>query len=122
MILADTSVWIDHFRKPNARLQQLVEGGRMCNHPFVTGELAAGSLHVRHHMIQNLRALPHLEPVLEDTFYAFLEQSCLNGIGLGFVDLHLLAAVSARPGHSLWSRDVRLRDSAMSLGLGFQPE
>ena len=94
----------------------------MCNHPFVTGELAAGSLHVRHRMIENLRALPNLEPVIENSFYTFLEQNRLNGIGLGFVDLHLLAAVSAHPGHSLWSSDVRLRESAMSLGLGFQPE
>lgn len=122
MILADTSVWIDHFRKPDARLQQLVEGGRMCNHPFVTGELVAGSLHLRHRMILMLRALRQLPPIGESEFYEFLDQNRLHGIGLGFVDLHLLAAVSAFPGHTLWSRDIRLRDKAKSLGLAFQPE
>lgn len=94
----------------------------MCNHPFVTGELAAGSLHVRHRMIFVLRALPQMKPIGEDDFYAFLEQNRLNGTGLGFVDLHLLAAVNASPGNAIWSRDVRLRGKAQSLGLAFKPD
>lgn len=121
VILADTSVWIDHFRKPDAHLQWLSVGGQLCNHPFVTGELVAGSLQVRHTMISNLRALPQLAVIAEDQFHTFIEDRRLCGIGLSFVDLHLLAAVSAVPDTALWTRDKRLMAQAERLGIACKP-
>ena len=44
MILADTSVWIDHFRVGNVRLSDLLNEGAVFCHPFVIGELACGHL------------------------------------------------------------------------------
>jgi predicted nucleic acid-binding protein len=41
IVLADTSVWIDHFRSNNSRLGSLLSDGRILTHPFVLGELAA---------------------------------------------------------------------------------
>ena len=43
-MLVDTSVWINHFRLPNADLELLLDEGRIATHPFVIGELACGSL------------------------------------------------------------------------------
>ena len=34
-VLVDTSVWIDHFRRPNADLELLLDEGRVSTHPFV---------------------------------------------------------------------------------------
>jgi predicted nucleic acid-binding protein len=44
MILVDASVWIDHFRAESTRLVRLLNGVRVLGHPWVTGELALGSL------------------------------------------------------------------------------
>jgi predicted nucleic acid-binding protein len=44
MILVDTSVWIDHFRRTNAGLVDLLRENRVFVHPMVVGELACGSL------------------------------------------------------------------------------
>jgi predicted nucleic acid-binding protein len=40
MILVDTSIWIDHLRKGDATLTELLEQRRVVAHPFVTGELS----------------------------------------------------------------------------------
>ncbi len=121
MILADTSVWIDFFRTPDVHLQELAQRRRMVCHPFVTGELAAGSLHVRHRMILMLRNLPQLKPVEEGGFYDFLEQNEVNGKGLGFVDIHLLAAAAQDGNVRVWTKDRRMQDQAIRLGLAYQP-
>lgn len=44
MILADTSVWIAHFRGKESRLAPLLDGEQVVIHPFVIGELALGKL------------------------------------------------------------------------------
>lgn len=122
MILADTSVWIDHFRSPNQHMQQLTASGQICGHQFVTGELAVGSLHVHHRIIVMMRGLPQLQLVEESRLYEFLGRRNLNGLGIGLVDVHLLAAVSLSPDHLLWTRDKRLAAQAERLGLAFQED
>lgn len=44
MVLVDTSVWIDHFRKGNTHLKEILVTGRVACNPFVIGELACGNL------------------------------------------------------------------------------
>jgi predicted nucleic acid-binding protein len=121
VILVDSSVWIDHFRKPNSHLEPLLMHARICCHPFVTGELVAGAIHVRHPAIAILRSLPQLSVADEETFYEFVARHELNGLGLGFVDLHLLTAVALSPGHSLWTQDSRLAGAAERLGIDNRP-
>jgi len=43
MILVDTSVWIDLFRKTNKRLQELLFREDVYIHQFIIGELACGN-------------------------------------------------------------------------------
>lgn len=42
MILADTSIWIDHFRHTDSELLRIIEDDRLLCHPAVIGELAKG--------------------------------------------------------------------------------
>jgi hypothetical protein len=44
LILVDTSVWVDHFRKDDPQLTGLLELGVVAMHPFVVGEIACESL------------------------------------------------------------------------------
>lgn len=120
MIVVDTSIWIDHLRSAIPRLSDLVLERSLMQHPYVTGEIAVGALPNRARTIRALRGLPPIIPVSEDEFHAFLESQSLHGIGLGFVDIHLLAAV-AQAGASIWTRDHRMRAQAGRLGLLFDP-
>ena len=44
VILADTSVWIAHFRHGSAELARALEGGEVLCHAHVVGELACGNI------------------------------------------------------------------------------
>jgi predicted nucleic acid-binding protein len=115
-VLIDTSVWIDHFRRPNADLEMLLDEGRVSTHPFVIGELACGSLARRAEVLRLIEALPFAAVATHDEVLAFVERSRLHGSGLGWIDLHLLASARLTR-QALWSADRRLRQTAVRLGL-----
>lgn len=111
MVLADTSVWVHHFRKGDARLAALLERGEVAVHPFVLGELACGGLARRSETLGHLRTLPHVERVDDAEAMRFLESARLWGSGLGWIDVHLLAAARLS-GVTLWSLDAALARAA----------
>jgi predicted nucleic acid-binding protein len=116
MILVDTSVWVDHLRNGDSQLKTLLEAGRVVVHPFVIGELALGHLRQRDVIIQFLQDLPQAVPASGDEALAFIKRHALSGLGIGYVDVHLLA--SARlTGARLWTHDKRLHKVAATLGL-----
>jgi predicted nucleic acid-binding protein len=115
-LLVDTSVWIDHFRRPNRDLEQRLDEGRVVTHPFVIGELACGSLHRRSEVLRLLDALPAAPLAAHDEVLMFVERQRLHGSGLGWIDVHLLASARLMH-HSLWSADRRLRAAAVRIGL-----
>jgi predicted nucleic acid-binding protein len=117
VILVDTSVWIDHLKIGEPGLTQLLEHGRVLAHPFVTGEIALGSLRQRSVVLSALHDLPQAVVARDDEVMAFIESQALYGIGIGYVDAHLLTAAQLTPGVTIWTRDRRLREASIRLGL-----
>ena len=122
MILAESSIWIDHLRRRNTRLVSLLQGGDIAIHGMVIGELACGRLQDREAVLDEWRRLPRIGSVSDDEAIEFIGQKRLMGRGIGFVDAHLLAAVASTPGSRLWSRDKRLAEIAQSLRLAYRPD
>lgn len=119
MILIDTSVWVDHLRRGNAQLITLLEDAKAATHPFVIGEIACGSLAKRQTVLALLQDLPMTTVADSDEVLAYIERHRLYGKGIGYVDVHLLAAVALTPDAALWTRDKRLRTAAESLRCAF---
>ncbi len=118
MVLVDTSIWIDHFRRRSARLVELLESGLVLSHPFVVGEIACGSLTKRGEVLALLDLLPRASLAEDGEARFLLEAQQLWARGLGWVDVHLLA--SARlDGVHLWTRDRRLLGVASELDIAF---
>ena len=117
MILVDTSIWIDHLRVRDKSLADLLGAGRVLSHPFVIGELALGNLRQREIVLVDLQDLPQARVVTDHEIFQFIGRRQLFGLGIGFVDVHLLAAVRLTLGASLWTRDKRLLAVANQLGL-----
>jgi hypothetical protein len=117
-ILVDTSIWIDHLRSSDPALVELLSAGDVLAHPAVLGELACGTLRERSAVLTALRLLPAAPSATLDELLAFLERHSLWGKGLGWVDVHLLAAAALAQAR-LWTRDLRLRRAAASLGLAW---
>ena len=121
MILADTSIWIDHFRSSDASLSKLLNAGRILIHPFVIGELALGSFKQRDVILASLDDLPAVQTATDQEVMHFIEQANLAGLGIGYVDAHLLASVRLTPDCALWTRDKRLKVVAQRMELS-EPE
>ena len=115
MILVDTSVWIDHLRRGDAQLVELLERGAVVMHPFVLGEVACGSLADRVTVLELLQDLPAAVAADNDEALSFIDRHGLHGRGIGFVDVHLLASVALTLGTQLWTRDKRLHAVALDL-------
>jgi predicted nucleic acid-binding protein len=116
MILADTSVWIEHFRHGLPVLAQRLVASEIACHPVVLGELAAGNLHQRARTLALLQRLPRVAECTSQETLDFLESHSLHGRGLGWSDLQILAAAHAAR-LLLWTLDRRLAEAASSVGL-----
>ena len=117
MILVDTSVWVHHLRAADKALIDLLDAGRVLGHPFVIGELALGNLRRRHLVLGTLRDLPQASIATNEEVLQFIGRQALFGLGIGYVDAHLLASVRLTPGAAIWTRDKRLQVAADKLGL-----
>lgn len=116
MSLVDTSVWVDHLRRKNARLEAALLDGQVISHPFVAGELALGHLIRRREILGLLSELPQAKLATHEEVLALVERHALAGAGIGWVDAHLLAA-AALSRASLWTLDRRLGAVAARLDL-----
>lgn len=117
MILVDTSIWVDHLRKADSALSGLLNRSQVLTHPFVIGEVALGNLQQREVVIGALRNLPTSTVAGDDEVLQFIDTHALAGLGIGYVDAHLLAAARLTPGASVWTRDRRLAGVAEKLSL-----
>ncbi|MGH2396094.1 MAG: type II toxin-antitoxin system VapC family toxin [bacterium] len=119
MILVDTSIWIDHLRRGNPALVAALEAGQVLMHPFVLGELACGTLTNRAEVLALLGKLPAAPAAAESEALGFIERHSLMGRGIGYVDVHLLAATALAGSAHLWTKDKRLAATAADLHLAW---
>lgn len=117
MILVDSSIWIDHLRSGDDRLRFLLTNGQALTHPFVIGELALGNLRQREAILTLLSQLPAAPCASDDETLRLIDRRQLFGLGIGYVDAHLLASVLLSAPARLWTRDKRLRSVANRLGV-----
>jgi predicted nucleic acid-binding protein len=118
VILADTSVWVEHFHRREPRLAAALEWATVLVHPFVIGELACGRLPDRNAVLTLLNELPKAPVATHTEAMAFIDARELMGRGIGYVDVHLLASATLATGTRLWTLDRRLAEIAGELGLG----
>ena len=116
MILVDTSVWIAHFRKGGSGLAELLSEALVLVHPFVVGELACGDLRNRARILSDLEALPSAVSATHQEVMRLIEDRKLWGLGIGWVDGHLLAS-ALLSNCQLWTLDTRLVRAAAAAGV-----
>ncbi|TVQ23612.1 MAG: type II toxin-antitoxin system VapC family toxin [Spirochaetaceae bacterium] len=120
MILADTSVWLDHFRNPNSPFSTALDSGLIATHPFVIGELACGNLSGRAGVLRDLANLPVVDRASDREVMTLIETHSLMGRGVGLIDMHLLASSLITPDTKLWTHDKRLNHIADELGVSYE--
>lgn len=94
-----------------------LERGEVAVHPGVIGEIAMGYLKQRDWYLRTMADLPRVELASDDEVLGFVERYRLYGLGIGWIDAHLLASAQLTPATWLWTRDKRLRRAAETIGL-----
>ena len=117
MILADTSIWIDHLRSGNKEMRKHLDQGHIVIHPFIIAELALGSLKERTKTLALLDLLPQLRVAQLSEVRLTIEARRLYSLDIGLADAHLIASVFINPSTLLWTKDKRLRKAAEALGI-----
>ena len=119
-VLADTSVWIAHFRKPNPALQTLLSADQVLCHPMVLIEIACGTPPApRQRTLSDLRQLRATTVANTDETLALIEREQLQDSGCGAVDLLLLGSVLLTSVAVLWTLDKNLEALAARFEVSF---
>jgi predicted nucleic acid-binding protein len=122
MVLADTSVWVRHFRRADPALQSLVSADQVLCHPLILVELACGTPPApRDRTLRDLSALQRPVVATIDETMELMEQERLHDTGCGAVDVILLASTMLTSDALLWTDDLKLRALAIRLGIAYRP-
>jgi predicted nucleic acid-binding protein len=117
VILVDTSVWIDHLRSADVKLQELLQNEQVLTHPFIRMELALGSIATREKVLADLARLPQAPAATIEELFRLIELRKLYRRGIGPTDLQLICCALFDKSISIWTRDRRLGEVADELGL-----
>jgi predicted nucleic acid-binding protein len=117
LILADTSIWIDHLRLGDEQLRKHLNDGIIAIHPFIIAELALASLQERVKTLALLDRLPQVRVAQMNEVRLAIEARRLYSRGIGLIDAHLIASIFINPPTLLWTRDKQLRKVAEDLGV-----
>jgi predicted nucleic acid-binding protein len=120
LVLADTSVWVAHFRKPNPVLQTLLLADQVLCHPMVLIEIACGTPPApRERTLTDLGQLRFAAVANTDETLALIEREQLQDSGCGAIDLLLLGSVLLTSDAVLWTLDKDLQALAARFGILF---
>ena len=120
LVLADTSVWVAHFRKPNRVLQTLLSADQVLCHPMVLIEIACGTPPApRERTLTDLRQLRSAAVANPDETLSLIEREQLQDSGCGAIDLLLLGSVLLTSDAVLWTLDKNLRALAARFDILF---
>jgi predicted nucleic acid-binding protein len=117
VILADTGVWIDYFRRGNQEMQRLLNNAQITMHPFIAAELALGSLHDRQRTLTELERLSPVRVARSSEVRHMIEHHSLYSRGIGLIDAFLMASCLITQPTQLWTRDNKLGSVARNLGI-----
>jgi predicted nucleic acid-binding protein len=126
MVLIDTSIWIASTHKSSPAnvtrsMRDLLRRDAALAHDFVHGELLLGKGgRTRQEIVELYARLKRLHVVSHDAALAFAKKHKLDNRGLGWVDVHLLAAAYENKA-KVWTNDKEMKTAATELEIAYAP-
>jgi predicted nucleic acid-binding protein len=118
-VVADTNIWVFHWRNPNRLLMDMAKDGEIWTHPIVIGELSMGNLRSREATLWDLTRLGRPPLATDAETRQMVEGRHLWGRGIGWNDAKILASVVI--GNCLlWTGDLRLDAIAVEMGVAWR--
>jgi predicted nucleic acid-binding protein len=120
-ILADTSVWIAHFRVANPVLQSLLATDQIFCHPLIVIELACGTPPApRARTLEALKKLQQAVVATSAEILSLIENKRCHDSDCGATDVALLASALLTPDTRIWTMDKDLTVLAARLGVEYE--
>ena len=120
-VLADSSVWVAHFRKPNRLLQSLLAADQVLCHPLIVLEIACGTPPApRERTLDALKKLRQSVIATTEETLGLIERERLQDLGCGAVDMSLIASAILTAEALLWTVDKNLDALSTRLGVAFR--
>jgi predicted nucleic acid-binding protein len=120
LVLADTSVWVAHFRIANPVLQSLVATDQLLCHPLIVIELACGTPPApRERTLEDLKKLRQGVIATSEEILSLIESKRCYDAGCGATDIALIASALLTRDAQLWTLDKNLAALAARLGIQF---
>jgi predicted nucleic acid-binding protein len=120
-VLADSSVWVAHFRKSNGLLQSLLASDQVLCHPLIVLELACGTPPApRERTLADLKKLQQSVVATTEETLELIEREQLQDLGCGAVDMSLLASALLTPDTLLWTVHKNLDALSTRMGVAFR--
>ena len=120
-VLADSSVWVAHFRKSSRLLQSLLATDQVLCHPLILLELACGTPPApRERTLGDLKKLQQSVVATTEETLELVEREQLQDLGCGAVDMSLLASVLLTSDALLWTVDKNLDALSTRMGIAFR--
>ena len=120
-MLADSSVWVAHFRKSSRLLQSLLATDQVLCHPLILLELACGTPPApRERTLGDLKKLQQSVVATTKETLELVEREQLQDLGCGAVDMSLLASVLLTSDALLWTVDKNLDALSTRMGIAFR--
>jgi predicted nucleic acid-binding protein len=121
--LVDTSVWVRFLagRQPyKKQLETLLARGEVVGHPLVFGELLIGDRGGRSSLLADYQRMHQASVISHSDAVRFVRDSKLHGLGIGWVDAHLLASAMVDRLRT-WTADALFHEIAQDLGVEYSP-
>jgi len=122
VVLVDTSVWVRFLAgtEPFAgNLDRLLGANEVLGHDFVYGELLIGDRGAREKLLAGYKVIHQAELVANLEVIEFVRHHKINGLGIGWIDAHLLASTLVARGR-LWTADRALDKVAEKLRVNYR--
>jgi predicted nucleic acid-binding protein len=120
LVLADTSVWVAHFRGVSPVLQSLLAADQVLCHPLIVLEIACGTPPMpRERTLGDIKKLQQAVVATTDEILALIGKEQLHDSGCGAIDMALLASALLTPDTLLWTKDKNLDTLATRFNVAF---
>ena len=116
MVLIDSSIWVDFFRKGDSSIKSslLREKSRVVTHEMIIGEMMLSN-RTDDSFLEELLLISRLPSVSFEEYWRFVKEKRIAGKGIGYVDTNLLAS-SIKNGARIWTLDKKLAQAAEESG------
>ena len=109
-------------RSPYAdSLDSLLRYNEVVGHPFVYGELLIGDRGGSRILLTQYEKLVQSTPVEHAEVVEFVIKRGLHGLGMSWIDVHLLASTVV-DGIQIWTADERFLEVAKALEVAYSPQ